>query len=222
MTKSVFIAGVGTDIGKTYVSALIMKKLINEKYNACYFKPVLSGAEYKNGLLFAGDVEYVKNISGLNEKSSALSSYVFLDAYSPHLAAKKAGEKIMINKIVEDYNKLSSKYDYIITEGAGGIICPFSDDANPIYTKDIIKALNMEAVLISTTKLGSINSAMLSIYYMWEKDINIRGIIFNGYKNSEIDNDNIDFIIKHTELKNIAVVEENQSDLICNIQDLIG
>lgn len=222
MAKSVFITGVGTDIGKTYVSALIMKKLINEKYNACYFKPVLSGAEYKNGLLYAGDVEYVKSISGLNENSSALSSYVFLDTYSPHLAAKKAGKKIMINKIVEDYNKLSSKYDFIITEGAGGIICPFSDDVNPIYTKDIIKALNMEAVLISTTNLGSINSAMLSIYYMWEKDINIRGIIFNGYKNSEIDNDNIDFIMKHTGLKNIAVVEENQSDLICNIQDLIG
>ena len=40
MTKSVFITGTGTDIGKTYTSALIMKKLLQEKYNACYFKPV--------------------------------------------------------------------------------------------------------------------------------------------------------------------------------------
>ncbi len=74
MSKSIFITGTGTDIGKTYVSALIMKKMINENMNSCYFKPVLSGAEKRQGRIYAGDIEYVKEISGLNEDTKNMGS----------------------------------------------------------------------------------------------------------------------------------------------------
>ncbi len=63
MSKSIFITGTGTDIGKTYVSALIMKKMINENMNACYFKPVLSGAERRQGRIYAAIINYQKNMT---------------------------------------------------------------------------------------------------------------------------------------------------------------
>lgn len=222
MNKSVFITGIGTDIGKTYTSALIMKKMLQEKYNACYFKPVLSGAENLNGKLYAGDIEYVKKISGLNENTSLLSSYIFEDACSPHLAAQRVNTPILLDKIINDYNKLKEKYSYILTEGAGGIICPFSNDDNPVYTKDIIKALNMNTVLVSTTNLGSINNAMLSIYYMQNHNINIQGIIFNGYTKSMIDDDNIDFILKNTNIPLLSVVSQGESNIDIDIDKLFG
>lgn len=222
MTKSVFITGTGTDIGKTYTSALIMKKLLQEKYNACYFKPVLSGAENIDGNLYAGDIEYVKKISGHNADTSLLGSYIFEDACSPHLASQKANTPILLDKIINDYNKLKEKYSYILSEGAGGIICPFSNDDNPIYTKDIIKTLNTNAVLVSTTNLGSINNAMLSIYYMQNHNINVQGIIFNGYTKSMIDDDNIDFILKHTNIPLLSVISHGESNIDIDIDKLFG
>lgn len=222
MNKSIFITGTGTDIGKTYTSALIMKKLLNEKYNACYFKPVLSGAEVINGKLYAGDIEYVKKISGLNVDTKLLGSYVFEDACSPHLAAELADKPILIDKIVNDYKKLTEKYEYIISEGAGGIICPFSNDNKPLYTKDIISALDTSVVLVSTTSLGSINNALLSISYMQQHYIDIRGIIFNGYTRNIIDDDNIDFILKHTNVPLLSVIAKGAENINIDIKKLFG
>lgn len=222
MNKSIFITGTGTDIGKTYTSALIMKKLLNEKYNACYFKPVLSGAEVINGKLYAGDIEYVKKISGLNVDTKLLGSYIFEDACSPHLAAELAGQPILIDKIVNDYKKLTEKFEYIISEGAGGIICPFSNDNKPLYTKDIISALDTSVVLVSTTSLGSINNALLSISYMQQHYIDIRGIIFNGYTRNIIDDDNIDFILKHTNVPLLSVIAKGAENINIDIKKLFG
>lgn len=222
MNKSIFITGTGTDIGKTYTSALIMKKLLNEKYNACYFKPVLSGAEVINGKLYAGDIEYVKKISGLNVDTKLLGSYVFEDACSPHLAAELAEQPILIDKIVNDYKKLTEQYEYIISEGAGGIICPFSNDNKPLYTKDIISALDTSVVLVSTTSLGSINNALLSISYMQQHYIDIRGIIFNGYTRNIIDDDNIDFILKHTNVPLLSVIAKGAENINIDIKKLFG
>lgn len=222
MNKSIFITGTGTDIGKTYTSALVMKKLLNEKYNACYFKPVLSGAEVINGTLYAGDIEYVKKISGLNVDTKLLGSYVFEDACSPHLAAELAEQPILIDKIVNDYKKLTEKFEYIISEGAGGIICPFSNDNKPLYTKDIISALDTSVVLVSTTSLGSINNALLSISYMQQHYIDIRGIIFNGYTRNIIDDDNIDFILKHTNVPLLSVIAKGAENINIDIKKLFG
>ncbi len=98
MSKSIFITGTGTDIGKTYVSALIMKKMINENMNACYFKPVLSGAERRQGRIYAGDIEYVKEISGLNEDTKNMGSFIYEYPASPHLAAKLENKPFKIGR----------------------------------------------------------------------------------------------------------------------------
>lgn len=222
MSKSIFITGTGTDIGKTYVSALIMKQMIKENMNACYFKPVLSGAEKKDGRIYAGDIEYVKEISGLKEESSNMGSFIYEYSASPHLSAKIENKPFNMEKVVNDYNKLSEKYEYILIEGAGGIICPFTDDFTPVYTKDIIKKLNTSSILVTNTTLGAINNAMLSIYYMRDNQIDIKGIIFNNYKGSLIEQENIKFIIKHSKLKLLAVVNHKENSIHLDLKSIFG
>lgn len=222
MSKPVFITGTGTDIGKTYVSALIMKKLINDNMNACYFKPVLSGAEKKDGQIYAGDIEYVKKVSGLKEDTKNLGSFIYEYPASPHLSSKLENKPFNMEKVIYNYNKLSIKYEYILIEGAGGIFCPFSDDDNPILTKDIIKALNCSCILAANTMLGAINNTMLSVYYMKNYNIDIKGIIFNGYTSSLIERDNIDFIIKHTGLKLLSVVNHNDNNIDIDLNYIFG
>lgn len=222
MNKSIFITGTGTDIGKTYISALIMKKMIRENMNACYFKPVLSGAEKKDGKIYAGDIEYVKEISGLKEDADNMGSFIYEYPASPHLSAKLENNPFNMEKVVQDYNKLSEKYDYILIEGAGGIFCPFTDDFEPVYTKEIIKTLNTSCILVSNTTLGAINNIMLSIYYMRDKQIDIKGLIFNGYKDSLIEQENIKFITKHSGIKLLAVVKYKDNNINIDLKNIFG
>ena len=222
MSKSIFVTGTGTDIGKTYVSALIMKKMVSENMNACYFKPVLSGAENKDGKIYAGDIEYVKEISGLNEDSKNLGSFIYEYPASPHLAAKLENQPFNMEKVVQDYRKLSEKYEYILVEGAGGIFCPFTDDFEPVYTKEIIKSLDTSCIIVANTALGAINNVMLSIYYMRDKQIDIKGIIFNDYKDSLIEQENIKFIIKHSRLRLLSVVNHKDSSINIDLKSIFG
>lgn len=222
MSKSIFITGTGTDIGKTYVSALIMKKMISENMNACYFKPVLSGAEIRDGKIYAGDIEYVKEISGLKEDSKNIGSFIYEYPASPHLSSRLENKPFNMEKLVSDYNKLSEKYEYILIEGAGGVICPFTDDAEPVYTKDIIKSLNTSCILVANTSLGAINNAMLSACYLRERNVNIKGIIFNGYKDSLIEQENIKFIIKHSGLKLLSVVNHKDNNIVIDLKYAFG
>lgn len=222
MSKSIFITGTGTDIGKTYVSALIMKKMISENMNACYFKPVLSGAENRGGQIYAGDIEYVKEISGLKEDTFNMGSFIYEYPASPHLSARLENKPFNMEKVVNDYNKLSERYEYILIEGAGGIFCPFTDDFEPVYTKEIIKSLNTACVLVAGTTLGAINDVMLSIYYMRDKQIDIKGIIFNGFKNSLIEQENIKFIIKHSGLKLLSVVNYKDNNINIDLKNVFG
>ena len=88
MTKCIFITATGTDVGKTYISALLVKKLRELGYNCGYFKPALSGAEVRNGKLIPGDCNYVLKTAGIDANPMDYVSYVFKLAVSPHLASE--------------------------------------------------------------------------------------------------------------------------------------
>ncbi len=219
MSKSIFITGTSTDVGKTYVSANIMKYLINNGYKACYYKPVLSGAEVKNNSLYAGDVEYVKDESGIKEDSCNMVSFLYTNAVSPHLASQMENNLFRMEKVIEDYRMLSKKYEYIVIEGAGGIMCPFNHDGS-ILTVDIIKALNTNAILVAPLSLGAINHTLLSVYYMEHENIKINGIIFNKYVPSLIHDNNIEFIKNYTKINILSIIGEDAKNINIDISKI--
>ena len=65
MSKGLFVSATGTDVGKTYVTALLVKKLVQSGLAAGYYKAALSGAECQNGQLVPGDADYVRRVAGL-------------------------------------------------------------------------------------------------------------------------------------------------------------
>lgn len=191
--KGIFITATGTDIGKTYVSGLIVKKLRDNHINAGYYKPALSGAYLKNGNLVPGDAEYVCQVSGLTEPYENLVSYIFETAVSPHLAAKMESA-IQVNKDViwQDYTKLTQKYDFMVVEGCGGILCPLNIpeplSSEVIYNKstllllpDIITLLNLDIIIVADAGLGTINHVLLTVEYAKQHCIGIAGIILNHF-----------------------------------------
>ena len=211
MTKGIFITATGTDVGKTYVSALIVKKLRELGINCGYYKPALSGAELINGKVIPGDCDYVFNQSSIAKNPSDYVSYIFKDAVSPHLASVIENKPIKLNKIKSDFERIKQEFDYIVVEGAGGIACPFKIDSNKIILlADVIKALTLDVIIIASASLGTINSTLLTVEYARQKDIHVKGIILNNYdKNDLMQRDNKIQIEALTGIKVITTVEKN-------------
>ena len=89
MKGGVFVAGTGTDVGKTYVAALLMRYYREKGLRTGYFKAALSGAERRaDGSLLPGDAHIACRAGGLSDPPESFVPYIFEEAVSPHLAAR--------------------------------------------------------------------------------------------------------------------------------------
>lgn len=215
MSKNIFITATGTDIGKTYISALIVKQMREAGFNCGYYKPVLSGVEISDGKLIKSDCNYVIETAKIPTSADDCVTYRWEEAVSPHLAAQRAGERICINKILEDYQKASHKYDYLLVEGAGGITCPLIlSDKEKYLLKDLIKELGTNILIAADAGLGTINSILLTVEYAKANGIKIEGIILNNYEpDNFMHQDNLKQVEYLTGIKVIATVEKGQKDI---------
>lgn len=224
MSKSIYVVGTDTDIGKTLVTASLVYLLRKSGYNTCYYKAALSGAEIDGETLIPGDTKFVCHISGINEKYEDLTGYIYKTSVSPFLASKIENKPIDINVIKNKYKKLKNKYDYIICEGSGGIICPISSIENKIYTLDsLIKAMDMDIILVTSAELGTINHTILTVRYIESVGIKIKGIIINKYKDTLLCNDNIHMIKAMTGIPILGVmpfIDEKGEKLKIKIKNL--
>lgn len=215
MSKNIFITATGTDIGKTYVSALIVKKMREEGFNCGYFKPVLSGVVEKDGKLVESDCNYVVNTAKIPTSADDCVTYWWKEAVSPHLASKRAGMEIDIAKIKSDFDKKNKEFDYLLIEGAGGITCPLRlENGEKYILKDLIKELEAPIIIVADGGLGTINSILLTVEYARANDIKIAGIILNNFeKDNFMHQDNLKQVEYLTGVKVIATVERGDDEI---------
>lgn len=222
MTKGIFITATGTDAGKTYVSGLLVKKLRDNGINCGYYKPALSGMEERGGKLIPGDVDFVLKTAGIDDEPQKYVSYSFKPAVSPHLAAQIENNPIKLSKIKADFDNIKQNFDYIVVEGAGGIICPFNLTEEKILLPDVIKELKTDIIIVAPASLGTINSTFLTVEYAKSQNINVKGIILNNYTDGDImQEDNKKVIEDLTGVKVIATVKANEKDLQIDTEDLL-
>ena len=216
MPKGYFITATGTDVGKTFVTALLVKKWRDSGIDAGYYKAALSGAEFRDGKWVAGDADYVKRIANLPDTQEQLVSYVYKEAVSPHLAAQKEGNPVELSKVQADFKAACDRHEFIFAEGSGGIICPIRYDDQKIFLVDIMKELGLPLLIVTTAALGSINACVLTVEYARARNLPIRGIIVNRYGSSgnlEMENDNIRMMQDMTGLEILAKIKDGDSDL---------
>ena len=223
MGKALFITGTGTDIGKTYVTGLIVKKLREAGLDGGYYKAALSGAiPDEAGHLLPGDALYVNDTAGLGEKMENLVTYVYREAVSPHLAAKINHLPIDFDRVKADFARAKDRYGYLTMEGSGGIICPLRwDEQQHVVLDDLVKELGLGVLIIADAGLGTINSAVLTIEHLRARDIPIRGLIFNKYVPGDLmQDDNAAMIEALTGVKVVAYVKEGDTDLAIDVDFL--
>lgn len=167
MNKSIFITGIGTDVGKTLISAIVTETL-----HADYWKPVQAGFEHGT------DAQWIKE--HISNKTSVVHDelYRLHTPASPHIAAGKDGIRIDLDTIVQQAAALKTLTDQrpFIIEGAGGLLVPLNDQQ---MVADLAAALEAKIILVSRNYLGSINHSLLTAAYCRSKGLDVAGWIFN-------------------------------------------
>jgi dethiobiotin synthetase len=181
-----FVTAIGTDCGKTLVSAILCEAL-----EADYWKPVQAGTPT--------DSEVIRKLIA-NKKSQIHSEkYLLNTPASPHAAAKKEGVEIKLSDFVLPYTS-----NDLIIEGAGGCLVPLNDQD---FVIDIADKLNLQIILVANLYLGSINHTLLTFQLLKNRNLSVKGIIFNGPPNNESER----IILHHTQYKCLLRIEqENQ------------
>jgi dethiobiotin synthetase len=166
--KPIFITGIGTGVGKTVISAIVTEAL-----QADYWKPIQAG--FDDGT----DSETVRSLLSNSHTVIHPESYKLSLPASPHISGREENVTISIDKIVEDFNhiKATSAADYIVIEGAGGLLVPINDNQ---FILDLIKALDAYVILVSQNYLGSINHSLLTAQVCKSNNLKVLGLIFNG------------------------------------------
>lgn len=224
MSKSIFVTGTGTDVGKTYVTGLIVKKLAEAGKNPAYYKAAMSGNDRdEQGQLIPGDAKFVKDISGIAQPLDTMCPYIYETAVSPHLASRLEGNPVKLNVVTEGYQKVCADYDYITMEGSGGILCPIDFDTNKINLMDVIKELDLSCIIIADAGLGTINSVVLTYEYMKAHGITAKGVIYNHYHPGDVMEDDNIFMCEHlTGLETLAKVSDRDTDLDIELEKLVS
>lgn len=222
MSKNLFITGTGTDVGKTFVTALIVKKLKEANLSATYFKAAVSGNEREENGLNPGDAAYVKKISGIETPLKDMIPYVYENAVAPHLASRLEGNPVKMIVVKKYFKSISKEYNYVTMEGSGGIICPIRFDEEEIWLEDIIKELHLNSIIVADAGLGTINHVILTVQYMKQKNLGLKGIIFNHYHPGNIlEEDNIRMVEYMTGISVVACVKTSDTELDIDINKLI-
>ena len=158
----------------------------------------------------------MKRIANLPDTQEQLVSYVYKEAVSPHLAARKEGNPVELAKVKADFEAACARHEFIFAEGSGGIVCPIRYDAQKIFLEDIIKTVNLPILVVTTAALGSINACVLTVEYARSRGLDIRGLIVNRYGSSgnlEMEDDNIRMMQDLTGLEILAKVKDGDTDL---------
>ncbi|MCQ2101701.1 MAG: dethiobiotin synthase [Fibrobacter sp.] len=214
--KGYFVTATGTDVGKTFVTALLVKKWRDSGIDAGYYKAALSGAELRDGKWIAGDADYVKHVAKLPDSQEELVSYVYKEAVSPHLASRKEGNPVELAQVKADFTAATQRHEFVFVEGSGGIICPIRYDDKKLFLADIMTELKLPLLIVTTAALGSINACVLTVEYARARGLEIRGIIVNRYgisENLQMEDDNIFMMKELTGLPILAKIKEGDADL---------
>ena len=187
MMNSFFVTGTDTDVGKTCVSAAIAKYLHDNDIDVGVMKPFASGYKATPGSV-SEDVEILMKYSGVKDSVHLINPYYFEIPTSPYDASKQLNLDIDISKVIESYRQLTSIHDVVIVEGIGGIMTPISKN---YFVSDLIYDLQLSSIIVTGSKIGTVNHLMLTYEHARQKNLNLKGFLINqnvsvGYELSNL------------------------------------
>ena len=168
-----FVTAVNTEVGKTFVTASLLRAFLQSGRTAIALKPVQTGCEISGGKLVAPDVsEYAK----VSSASDIAPIYAFKFPASPHYSASLEHREIKTDEILKFIDAHSAQCEITLIEGAGGIFVPLNSRESFL---DVMRAVGAPIVLVCKNELGAINSALCSVYVLRSHGLKIAALVLN-------------------------------------------
>jgi len=175
------IGGIDTDIGKTIATGLMAKVLRQNGYSVITQKIVQTGC---HGL--SDDIKKHRELMGIGlqieDIEEVTCSESFVKSCSPHLAAELEGKEVDRERITGNSRKLAACYDQVLLEGVGGLLVPLS---RQVTFLDYVKQQNYPLILVSSSRLGSINHTLSALEICANRGVAVKGIIYNCFEETD-------------------------------------
>lgn len=190
-----FISGIDTDAGKTYMTGLLAKRLMDKGLSVITQKFIQTGND-----TWSEDIEVHRRLMGTGMLPEDLDHItapeIFSYPASAQLAARIDGRDIDLEKIKSSTTTLAERYDIVLIEGAGGLMVPIEDD---FFTIDYVADNDIPMILVTNGVLGSINHTILSLEAIKSRGIRLYAVIYNTFfdKDKTIADDTRSFIKRY-------------------------
>ena len=190
LLNSFFITGTDTDVGKTYITAGLAVSFRKMGIDVGVMKPFAAGNAQKKGFK-SEDVEILSRAAQVNDPEELINPQFFPIPASPYTAWKNLKTKPKISTILSSFKKLSKLHDVLLVEGMGGVMTPILKN---YHVTHLIKDMNIPIIIVTRSRIGTVNHTMMTVKMCNEFKIPIKGIIINnfdsdGYKIKELTRD---------------------------------
>jgi dethiobiotin synthetase len=176
MSRGIFVTGTDTGVGKSIVAATLARLLRMNGVSVGVMKPVTSGCREENGQLVSDDALLLCQAAGI-ALSEDVAPYRLREALAPADAARLDGVRIDFSIIKASFDRLASLYQYVIVEGAGGLMVPLSGG---LLVADLARELGLPLLAVARPGLGTINHTVLTCFSAQQLGLRVAGVIING------------------------------------------
>jgi dethiobiotin synthetase len=177
--RGLFITGTGTGVGKTYVAALIARALRDRDTKVGVYKPVASGCELFDGRLVSPDAVALWEAAGRPGTLEQVCPQLFATPVAPNLAARIENSSVDRQLLRNGITVWRETSDFVIVEGAGGLLSPVSDDD---YNADLAAEFGYPLVVVAANELGTINATVQTLIAAdtYRTKLPVAGIVLNS------------------------------------------
>ncbi|MBI5485472.1 MAG: dethiobiotin synthase [Deltaproteobacteria bacterium] len=176
MSRGIFITGTDTGVGKTVVAASLARLLKMNGINVGVMKPVTSGCREVSGALVSDDALLLCQAAGVS-CCDDVAPYRLREPLAPSEAARIDGVRIDFQLIKAAYDGLAASHEYMIVEGAGGLMVPLSGG---LLIADLARELDLALLVVARPGLGTINHTVLTCFAAQQMGLRVAGVIING------------------------------------------
>ncbi|MDO8232571.1 dethiobiotin synthase [Citrobacter werkmanii] len=176
MTKTYFVTGTDTEVGKTIASCALLQAAGQLGLRAVGYKPVASGSEMTADGLRNSDALALQRNSVVTADYAAINPYTFAEPTSPHIISADEGRPILASVMSAGLRTLEAQADWVLVEGAGGWFTPLSPT---LSFSDWVKTEQLPVILVVGVKLGCINHAILTAQAVQQAGLTLAGWVAN-------------------------------------------
>jgi dethiobiotin synthetase len=175
-TNDYFITGTDTEIGKTFVTAALLRAFGEQGFSTLGLKPIAAGAEMIAGVLHNEDVDTLVAASNVKAPQDIVVPYLMQMPAAPHIVARLEDVKMDVKHIAGCYQQAQALAGVVLVEGVGGYCVPLDDD---LTTVDLAQALSLPVILVVGMRLGCINHALLTAQAIAVSGLRLAGWVAN-------------------------------------------